>query len=260
MSVPERRTFRAQDLIKNKYHMERGFEIRKRRRRLYLILAILSIILLYVLLTGLNRLVDQKTGTTGTSAAKASLLEEPKKIPLAKVEGRDLMLYLPSPVENVYGIGFHQAYNKRSYSFRPVINFLEGEPAKELVDNRALAGSPISFVMSTRGRGTSPTSSVDVSLQEGSEVLSPVDGVIVDVVPYKLYGRIDDFRIEIKADGYEDFKIVIAHVTDVIIGKGRRVEKSRTKLATVRSLGINSQINEYIKSTDDHVHIQINPM
>jgi len=193
-------------------------------------------------------------------AGVKSQIKTPIKVPFGKVNGSDLILYVPSAIQNVSGIGYHQSFNKKSIPIKPSINQVEGEPSKIEVRGNTRLGRPLEFTMTKRGRGTPLTSSVDITMLEGSDVLSPTDGVVVDVIPYKLYGNIDDFRIEIMADDHGWFKIVVAHVRDIVVVKGERVTAGVTKLAKVRSLNINSQINEYVDGSKDHVHLQVNPL
>lgn len=179
----------------------------------------------------------------------------------AKVQGTDLSLYLPASVDEIYGIGYHQAFNPKSYSLIPSVNFLQGgDQIKAEVRSKTGAGHPMSFVMSSRGRRSAPTSSVDIAVNANTVITSPVDGVVADIVPYRLYGRENDFRIEIVAAGYPQFKIAIIHIDGIMITKGQQVTKGVTKLAKVRHLGINSQVMEYVGSPLDHVHIQVNPL
>ena len=237
-------------------------ERRVKRRRLYALLIALSIFFASIYVLGIDRFLSNgpQKDTTVVMAEAKSQIEIPTIVPLGKVEGSDLILSVPSSIQNVSGIGYHQSFNKSSIPLTPSINQLEGEPSKGEVRENTRLGRPLAFTMSKRGRGTPLTSSVDITMVEGSDVLSPVDGIVVDVVPYKLYGIQDDFRIEIMADDYGWFKIVIAHVKDIAVVKGQRVNTGVTKLARVRSLDMNSQINEYVDGSKEHIHLQVNPL
>jgi hypothetical protein len=194
----------------------------------------------------------QVAATTAEDAARG-----PKVVPFATVGDEGLVLMLPADPSEVLGIGYHQAYNTGALSLVPRGTLLEpvGGSVVELADGR-----PASFLMSSRGRGSSLTSSVDVALNSGAAFRSPVSGEILDVKPYLLYGRIDDYQIDILAQGHPGFKITIVHLDRPAVTAGQRVEAGITELGVVRSLGIDSQIDQYLGKPVAHIHIQANPL
>ena len=168
---------------------------------------------------------------------------------------------MPTSLDAVEGIGYHQAFNVKALSLKPVGDYFQDTPnLKAEIRARQNNIQPVSFIMASRGRGSSPTSSVDISLAAGTIIRSPVDGVIADIVPYLLYGRYNDYRLEIQAKGYPMFKIAIVHIDNLMVAKGQRIFKGVTKLATVRPLRFGSQINDYLNIPKDHIHIQVNPI
>lgn len=253
--------------IKPRSRRERRQQIierRLRRRRFYLSLsAVFVLILIFI-----SPLVKQPVAKRKKAAAQPPLVQpgHVQKVssiglfPFAKVQGTDLMLYLPASVDEIYGIGYHQAYNPRSYGLEPSVNFLQGDQIKGEVRAKTNLGHPLSFVMASRGRRSSATSSADVALRSGSVITAPVDGTIADIVSYQLYGRQNDYRIEITAKGHPEFKIAIVHIDDIMVTKGQKVIKGVTRLARVRRLSFKSQIDDYIAYPQDHVHIQVNPI
>ena len=61
-----------------------------------------------------------------------------------------------------------------------------------------------------------------------------------------LYGTREDIRIEIKPDNQPGLKVCVIHIEQPLVQPGQRVEAGKTPLATVRPLGINSQINQFL--------------
>jgi hypothetical protein len=181
---------------------------------------------------------------------------EPEAVPFATVGDEGLALILPADPSEVLGIGYHQAYNTGALSLNPLGTLMKpvGGSLVETVEGR-----PVSFLMSSRSRGSSLTSSVDVALKRGAAFTSPVSGEVLGVRPYLLYGRIDDYQIDIAAQGYPDFKITIVHLDRPAVTAGQRVEAGVTELGVVRQLGIDSQIDQYLGEAVDHIHIQANP-
>lgn len=243
---------------------ERGIIYRRRRRRAILLTAVLTMMTLsytFVFHSGGDRRQPAAAQTKTASAKPRNQIASVGLFPFAKVQGTELILYLPAAIDDVCGLGYHQSFNRKSYTMLPNAPFLNGgEELRPIVKSQSAAGRPSSFIMTFRGRGSSPTSAVDIALRPGTQFTSPVDGVVADVVPYLLYGRQNDYRIEILADGQSQFKIAIAHTDNVLVKKGDRLVKGLTKIASVRHLPINSQVNDYISEAQDHIHLQINPI
>ncbi len=192
-------------------------------------------------------------------AASASKTNDHTTDLFAKVAGKNLFLYLPALGEKVIGIGYHQAYNRRALSLVPVGKYFLSLKAENKLATGMYYSGLKDVIMDSRGRGTSLTSSVDVAIKDNQDVLSPVTGKVIKIVPYKLYGRLDDIRIEIEPDGYRDLKVAIVHLTNLEVGVGSRVIAGSTRIAKIRPLGIHSQIDDYFGKDINHVHIQINP-
>ena len=103
------------------------------------------------------------------------------------------------------------------------------------------------------------TSSVDIAVAEGVRASSPVTGRVLAVRSYLLYGNQEDVRIDILADGYNNFKISVVHLTDPQVQKGQKVVAGLTEIGSIRRLGINSQIDQYLGQITTHIHLQVNP-
>ncbi|HEB13182.1 MAG TPA: M23 family metallopeptidase [Actinobacteria bacterium] len=210
-------------------------------------------------------LIFQPQGSTGPASNRRLIIKQAvdEKTPLMKQEVfasvRGVDLVLPVPKNQIQGIGYHQAYNKRSPSLTSRFALMPG-PSTQSVSQAAAAGQLVSFVMPSRGRGSALASSVDIALAAGTKIKSIVDGEVLSVESYMLYGEREDIRIEIKPDGQPGLKVCVIHIEQPLVQPGQRVEAGKTPLATVRPLGINSQINHFISDITDHLHIQINPI
>lgn len=262
--MPDHRITR-QSRGENQMRMQkREIIIYRRRRRAVLLTAVLTLVTLSYIFAFRSGSDSRQPAAAQTKAAAVKtrpLIASVGLFPFAKVQGTELTLYLPAAIDDVCGLGYHQSFNRKSYTLLPSAPFLNGgEELKPIVKSQSAAGRPSSFVMTFRGRGSSPTSAVDIALKPGTLFTSPVDGVVADVIPYMLYGRQQDYRVEILADGQSQFKIAIAHTDNVRVVKGDRLVKGLTKIASVRHLPINSQVNDYISGAQDHIHLQINPI
>lgn len=155
----------------------------------------------------------------------------------AKVDG--LRLHLPA--HRVAGIGYHQA--PRSGEHRLAMTNL---------DQRG-------FTMPSRGRGTHPTSAVDISMPVGVEVLAPVSGVVEDVTSYSLYGRYPDAHLSIRPDGHANRAVRVLHVRGLKVRPGQRVEGGITPIAaSANPFPFESQIDGHV-GRHPHVDISVRP-
>ncbi len=177
----------------------------------------------------------------------------------SNVAGSSLSLALPAERSEIITVGYHQAYNQKALPLVSNIDSL-GQTTTQAAARAVRAGRLTSFVMAARGRGTALDSSVDVALKSGTVVKSPVTGRVLEVRPYLLYGRLNDVEIDIMADGYPDFKVALIHLDKPTVAAGQRVKAGVTPLAGVRTLGISSQIDQYLGKAVAHVHIQVNPV
>lgn len=202
-------------------------------------------------------LKNRGSGRRASSQSLAQPIDAP--VPFAAVSGTSLDLALPAAKKDILGIGYHQAYNVRALSLTSRGASM-GQATTQAVAASVRSGGMPAFVMTARGRGSALDSATDIVLKAGSVVKSPVTGRISAVVPYLLYGRINDVRIEIIADGYPDFKVALVHIDQLTVAAGQRVEAGVTPLATVRPLGISSQIDQYVGEAVNHLHIQVNPI
>jgi murein DD-endopeptidase MepM/ murein hydrolase activator NlpD len=111
-----------------------------------------------------------------------------------------------------------------------------------------------------RARPGKPDSAADVGAAPGSTVYSPVDGTVVRIRPYKLYGRVDDFEIHIQPTGHPELDLVMIHVDELQVAKGDAVSAGVTPLAVVRKISdqIHTQLADYVTEGGNHAHFQIN--
>lgn len=150
-------------------------------------------------------------------------------------------LRLHLPAHRVAGIGFHEAPRGG-----------ERRLAMTNLDER-------SFTMPSRGRGTHPTSAVDVAVPSGVEILAPVSGIVEDVTVYDLYGKYRDAHLTIRPTGHRNRGVRILHVTGVQVSVGQRVEGGVTTIATgANQFPFDSQIDGMV-GRHPHVDISVRP-
>lgn len=173
----------------------------------------------------------------------------------ARVGGLDLLL----PDEQVLMIGFHEASQPDALAFAPVGDAVENQNTTKFTPPAEPEPGPDYIVLSSRGRPNPATSAVDLVMRDATPVMSPVDGTVVDVRPYSLYGKYPDTRIEIRPTAAPDHRVVIIHVSDVRVAVGDEVEAGRTGIAGgPNRFPFASHIDRYFEQERwPHVHIEV---
>jgi hypothetical protein len=176
-----------------------------------------------------------------------------------RMAGTKLDIHFPAGPKILVAVGFHQSDNSKAVRFIPLLKCHKIDKAK---NTKALIKkkSVILFQQPLRGRGDSNFTAADCAVPPKTTVVAPVTGVVTSVRHYKLYGYIDDLRLEIKPDGsaYKHLRVVMIHITSVKVKKGQHVIGGVTPVAVVRKLPLVSTINHFVPVKVDHVHIQVN--
>jgi biotin carboxyl carrier protein len=145
-------------------------------------------------------------------------------------------LHVPS--KDVVLIGFHQAAFGVARQMRPH-------------QNTKMKTLP------SRRRGTGTRSAADISVKAGTPVLSPVNGRVVSVDTYALYGRYRDARINIVPSDNPKTIVTVLHVTRPRVKPGDTVEAGRTVLAKeATKFPFVSQIDRFAGDLP-HVHVEL---
>jgi murein DD-endopeptidase MepM/ murein hydrolase activator NlpD len=208
----------------------------------------------------------------GSDVFKSASVPKPPPRPPTPIFAayRGLKLRLPVPVDKLTEIGFHQAAN--SYALRMTSPLPDAKLSKAAgkkgtsretstqptAANAVLVGSVLRMWRSRPGR---PDTAADVGARPGTAVLSPVNGTVVKIKSYKLYGNWADFEIHIRPDGFDNVDLVLIHVTDLSVTQGSTVVAGVTQVARVRKLSdkVSEQLADYVKGGGgDHVHVQVN--
>lgn len=206
------------------------------------------------------------------AATGAATLEEatPEREPTPFFASyRSLQLRLPVDPTELTALAFHQAAGTSALSMTSLVPDADMELANELKAAPQLAADadltsmvwPGSCLRLWRSnRGGEPDTAADFGADPGTAVWSPVTGVVVQVRPYRLYDKHDDFEIHIRPDGWSDVDVVLIHVDDVAVEAGDRVFAGATRIASVRKMSdkMDMQLAGYTSNGGDHVHLQLN--
>lgn len=217
---------------------------------------------------------SEPTPTAGRTSASADIvpaddLGDGGSVPspgavVARVDGLPIGL----PAERAVLVGFHEAGDPAALALPPAVPLLADLTSRSVdADIRApgTRGDVVvpAVVLPSRGRSAPPTSALDVVLPADVAVRAPVDGEVVAVEPYRLYGRYDDTRVVLRPDAAPHLRVVLLHLRDVAVSVGDRVTAGETVLADrAASLPVRSQVDRFTRRsvTEDprpHVHVEV---
>lgn len=189
------------------------------------------------------------------TAGKTEPVPAPDPGPQRLAEVHGVELFSPSPKALAHG--FHEG-STNSAELVPV-GVADDNPRGISLPKKAKDGVRY-VVMPSRGRSAGATSAVDVAMDEGVEVKSPVSGTVVDVSTYALYGRTNDVMMRIRPASNPDVLVVLFHLVDPAVGAGDEVEAGATTVAAgARPLPFSSQVDRWAGKAGPHVHIQVDP-
>jgi biotin carboxyl carrier protein len=173
--------------------------------------------------------------------------ETPEPHAFARIGELDLL----TPTARPLLVGFHEAGGPSPLPLEPLGERRAPEEAIGRLDvSHAILGS--------RGRGTSPTSAVDIVVRPGEEVLSPVTGTVASVSRYVLYGSATDVIVVLRPDDAPDLLVKVLHVEGVVVSPGDKVAAGETVVAgSGRILPFSSQVDRIVGERLPHVHIEV---
>ena len=197
---------------------------------------------------------------------------------------RDVRLRLPVPAAAVTVLVFHQSSYRDTVPLSSLV--ASGSPARAREAVKAarstlkaggeatVAATPEDASEDSDGvwtgyalqlwrsnSGGKQDTAIDCGASAGTPVFSPVDGTVMQIRPYKLYKKYDDFEIHIKPDAWDDLDVIVLHVTDPAIAEGQRVVGGVTRIASVRNLASvvsGLQLRNYTLDGGNHTHVQVN--
>lgn len=193
-----------------------------------------------------------------TPVAPVEAEPTPTSVPFAMVEGAELVL----PADDVVTHGFHEPGGGGPLALTPVGTMLPGEGGNgfDEADAVADASGPEYLVLPTRHRGTAPTGAVDVVLAADQAVVAPVDGTIVKVADYALYGRHADTLLHIRPAAAPHLEVKVLHVDGPTVAEGDTVVAGETVIAAeARRMPVRNQIDRYAGDALPHVHLEVVP-
>lgn len=202
---------------------------------------------------------DDRASRAAAAAPAASAAAAPTSqpagagAPFAAVEGLQLVLPHAQPV----AVAFHEASRAAALSMAPVGRLAANDNATKFDPPPDVAG-PEYRVLSSRGRGRPATSAVDVVVPEGSAVLAPISGRVVEAREYALPGGGGrDWRVVVESAEQPHLSVVAIHLTAPQVAVGDQVVAGTTPLGTVRLLPYTSHVDYVTGQRLPHTHLEV---
>jgi biotin carboxyl carrier protein len=178
------------------------------------------------------------TSAAPTTTTVPTRWTDPQWSTMASVAGIALL----HPSARIERIGFHQSNH---------------EGARELEVAPTAVGA---YTMESRERLTSSRTAADVVVKPGTELRSPVTGVVKRAGTYTLYCKYSDDYLVIAPDVNPAWEVKMLHIDGVAVRPGQRVEAGVTVVAPrATQLPFESQVDEARTAEPawPHTHIEV---
>jgi hypothetical protein len=233
-------------------------EVRQARRaRRFALLTLLAIVLVVALL------LTAFGGGSGTQLQRISATELPatgqtQPFPQVLAMRGPVRLQMPVSQTLTTAIGYHSG-DDGALALAPM-----GRQGNEGVVQRVFhkvfgggGGHPIWYALDG-----GPTSALDVGAAPGTDVYSPVDGIVVGITPYVVAGHRFGARIDVQPQSAPSLVVSLTQLKpDPSLAVGSDVVSGRSKLGSVVDLAkVERQaLARYTNDTGNHVSIEIRP-
>ena len=181
------------------------------------------------------------------------------QVAVATVEGVEVVLPVARDVSTA--VAYHAVDYQNTVPFTPAGDRISGGGLGETLGDIFAGGGGVQYYLmeGTSGQTSAATSGLDVGAVPGSPVVSPVDGKVVAVKPYKILGRYADVEIDIQLSRDPSLLLVVTHVAQTRVGLGDTVASGDTELGVVRGFpaGLDQALSRYTSDTGDHVQLMV---
>ena len=251
----------APDMPSSRPNRRRRVERREvrtaRRARRFALLTLLAIVLVIALLLtafgGGTSQTFQRMSVTGL-ATSTQTQPYPQIVAVRGV----VRLQMPIQQARSTAIGYHSAADG-AMTLSPL-----GQQANEGVVQRVFhavfgggGGHPLWYQLDSGA-----TSALDVGASPGTDVYSPVDGIVVGVSPYVLAGHRFGSIIDIQPQSAPSLVVTLTQLrADPAISVGANVVSGRTKIGAVANLAPYEQqaLRHFTNDAGNHVSIEVRP-
>jgi hypothetical protein len=172
-----------------------------------------------------------------------------------------LRIAMPIAQSKVTAVGYH-AVGDGALALEPVGTQANAGVFTRLL--RRLFGQDrggIRYYLIDGGSGAE-TGGLDIGAPPGTDVYSPVDGIVIGLTENVISGRTYGVRADVQPSGSPGLVLSIENLEpDPVLTVGSSVAASRTKLGTVLDLSSveTAALARYTQDSGQHVHIEVRP-
>lgn len=233
-----------------------------RRRRLRLLGVVTLLIIASVSWAVVARAGDGVDASSQAAGSDAAALPVATGVAPHPVFSRvnDKNLVLPVDADSVSIIAYHSVNDESSVALSPLGERVDGNLVARGVE-RVIAGpADIRYhVLEGRGRVVTETGAVDIGAPVGSIITSPVTGEVISVKAYKLYGKYNDYQVDIRPKSASDVIVSLLLVDDPRVHINQTVEAGKTVIGVVREPipELAERLTPLTGDNGSHVHLQV---
>jgi murein DD-endopeptidase MepM/ murein hydrolase activator NlpD len=259
---PPRRTASDEEALRRK--QQKALLYRRRRVRFIVgaaaVCVLLTVIIAVAVAASRNsaQLSPEQQLAGGTRSPTAPLADATQDRPaFARFGGKNILL-LPVAAADATIIAYQPVSDTKAVALIPIgqrvnvnglVRFFRG----------LFTGTPSMRYYQLPGADTAPTSSVLVGAQPDTPVTSPINGVVVRVREYLLFGKYDDVQIDIRPEELGGTIVTLLFINNPAVTIGQRVDAGDTLLGTVRQCPeeVGKILAEYTHDSGSHVYLQV---
>jgi murein DD-endopeptidase MepM/ murein hydrolase activator NlpD len=252
--MPPRGTHRRTRAAQRR-HLERE----RRLRRLAVLILVVAV--------GIGTLLLSAFGGSGTPVQRATSSSAPRILPAGPPQPEivarlgSLHLQLPVSQSRVTAIGY-QGGTVGALALAPLGTQVNQGLLKRMV-HKVFGGSTGRPRWYQLPGGEGPGSSaIDVGAAAGTDVYSPVDGIVVSIADVVLNGRVYGSSIDIQPSGAPSLVVTISHVrVDPLLAVGSPVTSGGSRLGSVVDFAKaeHQALSRYTNDSGNHVVVEIHP-
>jgi hypothetical protein len=251
-------TWRQEEILRRKRRLATTY--RRRRIRLAVAFGIFCLLIAGILIAvyagGATEQVNTQNllvGDTPNASAPVSATGETRPA-FARLGDRNLLL--PVAAGDATIIAYQPVSDERAVPLDPLGDQANANALVRFFRG-IFSGEPLVRYYLIAGEGREATGSVLIGAPAGSPVTAPVSGVVTAVKQYKLYGKYDDVRIDIRPEDLSGDTISLMFISDPVVSIGEVVTAGKTQLGKVRECPaeLGATLAQYTHDSGSHVNM-----
>lgn len=232
-----------------------------RRARRVAGLVILAVVLLVtLLLTAFGSAGPDAVRASRPALAERLLPSGPPRPQVIALQGT-LRIQLPISQDRVTAIGYHAA-GDGALALEPLGTQANQGLLSRLV-HRIFGGKEAGLRYYQLEGGQGPgTTALDVGAAPGTDVYSPVDGIVVGLTDFVISGQVYGVRVDIQPASASSVVVSLTHLRpDPALTVGSSVAAGSSKIGTVLDLSAveRQALARYTQDAGNHVSIEVHP-